>query len=219
MLSVVVPLGCERDAASLEAALASCGTAEVRVVAGADVPQAVVRSIRQRGIACGQSDAPRGMRLREGARATRGDVLVFLHADSVLPTGWGERLQQSVNVKRPWGAFRLAFDAPGLRLIALGANLRARLFGLPWGDQSQFVMRETYEAVGGHPPWPLLDDHELARRLGRIARPLLLTPAVRTSARRYRQRGALRCMTDNVRVLLHHAAGRDVNELARSYRR
>jgi hypothetical protein len=105
-----------------------------------------------------------------------------------------------------------------LPLVAAGANWRSRLFGLPFGDQAPFATREAYDAVGGHPPWPFLDDFELALRLRRLCRPLLLSAPVHTSCRRYLERGRARSVLGNLSILTRFALGDSPTALAQRYR-
>lgn len=135
----------------------------------------------------------RGVQLAAGARAARGDALLFLHADSRPGPGWQDAV--SAFLARPdrdeiAGHFRLRFDDahPGARRIERLAAWRARALGLPYGDQGLLLARALYERIGGFRPLPLMEDVDLARRLGR--RRLLALPAwVETSAERYRRDG------------------------------
>jgi rSAM/selenodomain-associated transferase 2 len=136
----------------------------------------------------------RGTQLRAGAKAARGDWLLFLHADTVLPPGWPAAVRAQIEAgPGRAGHFRLAFDTPGAlaRLTAGWANLRARALALPYGDQGLLVHRDLYEAVGGYPPVPLMEDVAIVRALGRRRLTELPATAV-TSAERYARAGWLR---------------------------
>lgn len=163
----------------------------------------------------------RGSQLAAGARAARGDWLLFLHADSVLPGGWGTAVLAHIAARPDQaGYFDLRFGAPGLapRLVAGWANLRARLFALPYGDQGLLVRRALYEQVGGYPEIPLMEDVALVRRIGRrrLAR---LGQAVETSAERYLAEGWLRRGWHNLTTLALHLLGVSPERLARRYHR
>ena len=135
---------------------------------------------------------------------------------------WVGEVRRCLANDRSWGAFRLGFeDERGRRCldwVAFGANLRSRLLSLPFGDQAPFVHRDLYEDIDGHPPWPFLDDLELSRRLRRERRPSLSGERVRSSARRYRERGAVRTVLQNSTILLRHAFGQTPARLHESYR-
>jgi hypothetical protein len=168
-------------------------------------------------------EAPRGARLTRAALspALRGfPLLLFLHSDTLLPDGWAERVRAAVASGAAGGAFRLAFEGGGssLSCVAFWANLRTALTRVPYGDQAPFVRRDVYERLGGHRPWPLLEDVDLFDRVKRAGRVVLLPLAVRTSPRRYLERGILRTVLLNWKTLLRYRMGVDPEILAREYR-
>ena len=159
----------------------------------------------------------RARQMNAGAQAAHGDVLLFLHADTRLPHDAFARIQAALaDADICGGAFRLRIepdpdskDRPpglGLRLIAWAANLRARLFRAPYGDQAIFLRRDAFEALGGFPDLPLMEDLELMTRIRRSGRRIrLLDACARTSARRWEREGLLRCTGRNLllRALYH----------------
>ncbi|MDK3020010.1 TIGR04283 family arsenosugar biosynthesis glycosyltransferase [Pseudodonghicola flavimaris] len=167
-----------------------------------------------------EGPASRGGQLRRGVAATRGDWLLVLHADTVLTPGWtaavGAHLRQD---DAPPAYFRLRFRDGGRRgrLVAGWANLRAGLFALPYGDQGLLIRRRDYEAAGGYPDQPLMEDVALVRRLGR---PLTALPVIaETSARHYARRGWLRRGARNLWTLARYFGGADPEGLAARYYR
>lgn len=225
LTSVVVPVrGEEPPSPAFLAALGRPGGRdglELLVAADDSTPAAVLDAWKSAGAAVLTSPEPRGARQREAARSATGDVLLFLHADTLLPAGWGEKVAGAVASGDVGGAFRLAFEGGGARLalVALAANLRTAVTRIPYGDQAPFVARDLYERLGGHRPWPLLEDVDLFRRLRGEGRIALLPDPVRTSPRRYREKGVLRTALLNRWILLRFALGASPEALARSYRR
>ena len=167
-------------------------------------------------------DAPRGRasQLNAGARAAKGDVLLFLHADVSLPRDAPALVEAALRDPRNVaGAFRtwhFADDgrrAPWLHL----ADLRSRYTNLPYGDQALFVRREVFDAVGGFPAQALLEDLELSRRLCRVGRIARVTASVRVSGRRFLAHPLREALIVNLFPLLYRA-GVSPDALARYYR-
>ena len=141
-------------------------------------------------------DAPRGRarQMNVGAAASRGDILLFLHADTLLPSAGVAAVMAAIEDGAQWGRFdvRIAGQAPLLRVVARMMNWRSRLTGIATGDQAIFVRREMFERVGGYPELPLMEDIRLSATLKRLAPPACLREQVTTSGRRWEQRGVLR---------------------------
>ncbi|MEM6578979.1 MAG: TIGR04283 family arsenosugar biosynthesis glycosyltransferase [Pseudomonadota bacterium] len=158
----------------------------------------------------------RGGQLRRGADLAQGEWLLFLHADCVLPEGWPDAVAGHL-VHGGAAAFRLGFDAQGLApaLVALWANLRSRVLGLPYGDQALLLSRAQYDAAGGYADIPLMEDVAMARALrGKIT---LLPLAVRTSSEKYRRDGWCRRGSANLFRLTRFLLGADPEKLAKRY--
>jgi rSAM/selenodomain-associated transferase 2 len=141
--------------------------------------------------------SPRGRarQMNAGARASRGDVLLFLHADTLLPDGALAAVEAAAgDAGVIAGRFDVRFDNPRpvFRMIAWFMNRRSRWSGISTGDQAIFVCREPFDALGGFPDIPLMEDVELCRRLKRRGRMAALRLSVTTSARKWEREGALR---------------------------
>ena len=134
--------------------------------------------------------------MNHGARATGGDALLFLHADTRLPDGAGAGHRARRSPSRAWwaAASTCASTTRGalFRVIAWFMNARSRASGICTGDQAIFVRRADFEAIGGYPEIPLMEDIELSRRLKRRGRLRALRLRVTTSARKWEREGPLR---------------------------
>lgn len=142
-----------------------------------------------------RSPTGRAIQMNCGAAAATGDVLLFLHADTVLPDGAPQRIMQGLETGgQVWGRFDVQLSGRSrlFRLIAVMMNLRSRLTGICTGDQAIFVDATVFRRLGGYPVQPLMEDIALCSALRRLSRPLCLTPAVITSSRRWEEHGAWR---------------------------
>lgn len=157
----------------------------------------------------------RGGQLRRGCAAARGEWLLVLHADTVLAPGWTQAV--GAHLPRHKAAhFRLAFDRGG-RFVAGWANLRARLFGLPYGDQGLLIPRTLYTHIGGYRDMPLMEDVAIVRALrGQLVG---LDAVAVTSAAKYHKSGWITRGARNLWTLARYFAGVNVTTLARDYRR
>ncbi|MBI3303719.1 MAG: TIGR04283 family arsenosugar biosynthesis glycosyltransferase [Deltaproteobacteria bacterium] len=141
------------------------------------------------------SPCGRARQMNAGAQAAAGEVVLFLHADTVLPYGFPALLDQALrDPEVVGGRFDVRLDAPGwpFRMIETFMNVRSRLTHISTGDQAIFVRRETFLAVGGYPEVELMEDLELSRRLRRAGQIACLRARVTTSARRWQRDGVVR---------------------------
>lgn len=161
----------------------------------------------------------RGLRLARAAKEARGEILFFVHADSRPPDDALALIRETLSAGASAGAFSLEYEEPDrvLRWIAWWANRRSRWLGLPFGDQGLFCRREEYERAGGFRDLPICDDLDLVLRLRRLGKVVVRPERTTTSARRYREAGALRQMLRSWRVQLGYLAGVSPDVLARWY--
>ncbi len=212
MISVVIPtLNAESGLAAAMTALVHATVEglvrEVIVVDGGSTDR-TLEIADQAGASIVRSGPGRGRQLAAGAAAARMPWLLFLHADTVLETGWEREaaaLIERVEVgQRPptAAAFRFALDDLGFkpRLIEAGVTARCTLFRLPYGDQGLLIPQRLYTSLGGYRELPLMEDVDLIRRLGR-ARTVILRSRAMTSAIRYKRDGYLRRSVLNVTCL------------------
>ena len=211
-VSAVIPTlnEAEHIAATIDAAFAA-GVAEVIVADGGstDATIAIAREHRARIV---EGESMRAKQLNRGAALASHEFLVFLHADTLLPKGAAEAIERA----NGFGGFRIAFIEPGLDRVAKRINARTRFTREPWGDQAQFVRRDAFP---GFREIPIMEDYELARRMKRIGPTTLLPLEVRTSGRRFLQKGVVRTAMVNWLIIFCYHLGVAPERLARWYRR
>jgi rSAM/selenodomain-associated transferase 2 len=176
------------------------GTAETAAAAGATVLAA---------------PGSRAEAMNRGAAAATGDVLLFLHADTLLPAGAGAAVAAALE-RAGAGAFRIRFDRPR-PVVERAVNARSRLLGIVYGDQALFASRAAFDRAGGYRPLPIMEDCDLAARLRRSDGLVLVPLAVTTSARRHRSAGHARTIARNWLIQVLYALRVPPERLARLY--
>lgn len=164
--------------------------------------------------------APRGRarQMNAGAAEAHGDILLFLHADTLLPENGLDLIRHAVDSGAEGGIFRLAFDqwTPLLRFYSFCTRFPLKRFS--FGDRGLFVRRDVFEEIGGFRDIPLFEDLELARMLHERGGFTFLEESVITSARRFMRNGPLRQQLRNSYLWLHYVAGTDPEKLKKLYR-
>ena len=221
-LSIVVPVLNEahgiRDTLAALAPLRQRG-AEVVVVDGGsqDDTVALAQPLADAVIA-----GPRGRarQMNAGAVLAQADALLFLHADTTLPPEADRLVQAALAKGGRWGRFDVTLVGrhPMLRVVAAGMNLRSRLSGVATGDQALFMHRSAFDAVGGFPDQPLMEDVEISQRLRRLAPPVALRARVATSGRRWETRGVWRTIVLMWWLRWRYWCGASPERLAEAYR-
>ena len=219
-ISVIVPTLNEQSclAATLDALPLACGDELIVVDAGsADGTPDIARRYTSQVY---QGPRGRARQMNHGARQARGDILLFLHADTLLPADGLEAVRQVL--QQPGmvgGAFRLRITpaTPALRLVAWGTNLRSRFGGLPYGDQALFVARRVFEELGGYDDVPFMEDVRLVQALRRRGHLTILPQAVATSGRRWQRDGVFFTTARNVVLMILYFCGVQPATLRRWY--
>lgn len=161
----------------------------------------------------------RARQMNAGAAKASGNVLLFLHADTRLPTDTDQFVEVALAPGLVWGRFDVSFDTDDrlLKLVAWSMNLRSRLSGVATGDQAIFIKRESFETIGGYPEIDLMEDLALSDKLLKRARPVCLRVKVTTSARRWQEHGRIRTILLMWWLRLRYRLGADPGKLARRY--
>jgi rSAM/selenodomain-associated transferase 2 len=179
----------------------------------ADVAEAI-------GFTVVRSPRGRACQMNAGAALAKGQILVFLHADTRLPQDADHLIITALALPNSdWGRFDVSI-AGGVfmfKVISWCINQRSRLTGIATGDQAIFVTSKAFEAVGGFPQQPLMEDIELSRRLRRLSRPKYLKPAVTTSARRWLTYGIWRTIWNMWALRWAYWRGVSAERLVRRY--
>jgi rSAM/selenodomain-associated transferase 2 len=160
----------------------------------------------------------RAQQMNAGAAAASGEVLLFLHADTRLPANAADLIEAAVQ-HRLWGRFdvQIAGRPALLRVVASMMNQRSRLTGIATGDQAIFVRRAAFDAAGGYPEQPLMEDIELSKRLKRLGPPACLRQQVITSGRRWEHYGVWRTILLMWRLRFDYWRGVPAERLAARY--
>lgn len=174
------------------------------------------------GVQCITTQPGRALQMNMGAQAAGGDIILFLHSDTRLESGFEREIRRAVQLPGfVAGAFQLAIDGsgPGLRLLERLVDFRARHLQMPYGDQGIFLSAATFAAVGGFPLLPIMEDFEMIRRLKRLGRIHLLNLKATTAARRWHRCGVLHATLKNQAIILAYLLGVPPRILADWYRR
>ncbi len=223
-MSIAVIIPTLNEAHALPATLASIGhSPRVRVLIGdGGSSDATVALAEAHGAHVIHVTGGRYAQMNAAAEATDADILIFVHADTLLPAGWIPTIDRILADPRvSLGAFQLAIAGATKpeRIVAALANLRSRSWGYPYGDQALFLRRATFEQLAGFSAMPIMEDRDLARRARLLGRTVIAPAFVTTSPRRWRQLGVVRTSMINQLVLLGHRFGVPIERLAAFYRK
>lgn len=217
-LSVIIPV--YRDADALARTLADTDFSGAELVISSVSDDNSLASMRLAHPGIVWVDAPRGRasQMNTGAAVARGEWLVFLHADTRLPSGWEDAIACASRDSRVnAGCFRFALDSASTmaRVIEIGVRARVTLFGLPYGDQAIFVRRDAFVALGGYADLPIMEDVDLVRRLRKHGRLFRSALAATTSARRWERDGWVGRTGRHLALILLYLCGVAPDRLAR----
>ena len=164
------------------------------------------------------SEPGRAGQMNLGAEKSSGKILVFLHADTLLPNNI-EEIFKHIPGTSFWGRFDVVLTGKGFvyRIIERLINLRSRLSGIATGDQAIFVTRDLFQSVNGYPNIPIMEDVAICKKLKKIIQPVCRLEKVITSSRRWEEKGPVRTILLMWRLRLEYALGVSPGKLARLY--
>ena len=220
-LGVVIPTLNEADTLpGILSDLAELTLPVAVVIADGGSTDATVAEAERRGVRVVRAPRGRGPQLNAGAAVLDTEWLLFLHADVRLPVDARVTLERAVAGTDDAAVFALAIEADGFwpRLMELGARVRDRLGGLPYGDQGLLVRRRQFDRAGGYPDIPIMEDVSIVRALRRLGPIGHLPAAVRASPRRWQREGPYRAWARNTALLAAWIAGVSPHRLAHWYR-
>jgi uncharacterized protein len=221
-ISVIIPA--MNEAHNIAGTITNTGhgnNAEIIVVDGGSIDNTVSIS-KKLGATVIESSPPRSRQMNQGAEAASKDILLFLHADTLLPENFSRHILGTL--AQPGvaaGAFELRIDSPvlSLRFIERMANWRSRSLNMPYGDQAIFMFSNVFHQMGGFPNLPIMEDFELIRRLQKKGDVVTIFEPVVTSPRRWLNHGILKTTLINQLVVLSYFMGISPDTISRLYRR
>ena len=220
-ISIIIPVLNEAGAiANTLASIHNADNVEVIVVDGGSEDETVA-IVQELGIKVLSSIRGRANQMNAGAAAAMGDILLFLHADTLLPDNFDKMVRQALSSKNNIaGAFELAIDGDmrSLRIIETMVNWRSRYLQMPYGDQAIFLNKNVFEHLGGFSNLPIMEDFEFVRRLQRLVKIDILPAKVLTSGRRWQKLGVLKTTLINQLIIIGYFLGVTPGKLARWYR-
>ncbi len=169
-----------------------------------------VRLVQEMGVKVIVAPLGRGKQMNVGATVATGEILLFLHADTQLPSGFAAIVRETLSLpKIIAGAFELKIDGEGqsLRFVETMTNWRSRFLSLPYGDQAIFLKASVFKEIGGFPELPIMEDFQLIRQLKRRGKIAIARPPVLTSARRWQKLGVLRTTFINQLIIIGYFLG------------
>ncbi len=221
-ISIIIPTLNEQESIGTTlSSLLDKKNCEVIIVDGGSCDRTLAL-VQKAGFRVISSPRGRGRQMNIGAAAATGEVLLFLHADTLIPNNFRDLIFNAAS--RPAfaaGAFSLAIDSPkkGLAAIAWFTNLRSRFLHLPYGDQALFTTRRMFNAVGGFPEVEIMEDFVFIQKMKKKGKIITLPERAMTSARRWQNVGIVRTTCINQLIVCGYSLGLSSATLAKWYQR
>ncbi len=226
MISVIVPVYKEQDGINpfLEHLVESFSGQEREIIVVDGSPGLeTLSAIDVQDVKAISSDKGRGKQMNAGASMARGEVLFFLHSDTLLPDNAPELIASALRADRDImaGAFSLGIDSRqwSLKLIELAANIRSSRTRVPYGDQGIFIRKDYFREIGGFREMPIMEDLELMTRIKKLGGKIAILPEKSmTSPRRWEKEGIARCTLRNWLIRVFYHCGISEGTISRYYK-
>ena len=224
MISVIIPTLNEEDniRRCIEDVLTEGCDCEIIVADGGSTDKTAKLAMSYPGVSFIQSQRGRGIQMNMGASAASGDILLFLHADTMLERGWAAEMFSVLEDNSiSGGAFTLGVQSQlwKYRLVEAWVKLRCRLCLLPYGDQAIFVRKSAFDIIGGYKSIPLMEDVDLIEKLKKLGTIVILNKKAITSERRWSKKGLIKTAAMNQLIMLLYRIGVNPGRLERMYYR
>ncbi|WP_352420240.1 TIGR04283 family arsenosugar biosynthesis glycosyltransferase [Proteiniborus sp.] len=221
MISIIVPVLNEEK--TIENTLTRLcdlqGEKEIIVVDGGSSDNTV--KIASKYVIVIESQKGRAKQMNTGASVARGSILWFVHSDSVVSEDSLKGIENAINKGYIGGGFSLYFydyDTKFMRFVSKSSTWRAKYLGLYFGDQGVFVRKEIFYKLGGYKEIELMEDWDLAKRLGKKGKMKTLNIKIGTSARRFKTGGQLRTLLQMHKLKALYILGVSPSKLNKMYR-
>lgn len=223
-ISIIIPVFKEAliiNNALLHLTRVMSGTSVEIIVVDGDPEKSTIDTIRQGGIKKIGGPKGRGPQMNAGAKAAKSDILLFLHADTMLPFNAADHILSACSRENIMsGAFKLGIASPKpiYRWIETLVSIRSRITRIPYGDQAIFIKKQFFQDIGGFTNIPIMEDADLMRRIRKKGkRIILITEQVNTSPRRWEEEGVLFCSARNMVIAFLFFIGVDPVILRKYY--
>ncbi len=191
------------------------------IVVDGDEKKSTIKKIKDKKIIKIFSRKKRALQMNQGAEIAKGEILIFLHADTILPLNALDNIKQSLDKKKyKAGAFELGIDSKKFifRIIENVSTLRTKIIRIPYGDQTFFIQKDYFFKIGKFKDIPIMEDVELMQRIKKLKdKIIIIHDKVKTSPRRWEREGIIKCTLRNWRLIILYNMGYDPEKLVKYY--
>lgn len=219
-ISIVIPVLNEAQTIAQTISTAQTATDTEIIVVDAGSNDGTVELVQSLNVQLITTFPGRATQMNQGATKARGNILIFLHADTILPPGFDSLIREAlIKPNTIAGAFELGIrgKTASLRIVEKIVNWRSYYLQMPYGDQGIFLTAKTFKELGGFPEIPIMEDFELIRQLRKRGRIEIVSAPVLTSGRRWQKLGVLKTTTINQIVIISYLLGVSPKILAQWY--